>query len=655
MRASIRSLGPALLVLLISACGGGGGGGSSSPNPPVGTNTPPTANAGADQTVAAGAQVTLSGSASADSDGTITNYNWTQTAGPAVTLPAGSNIEFSFTAPASTTASTLTFSLVVRDNRGANSTADSVTVNVGALPGNVVGRVTYERIPTTAGSGLNYGAPVQEPARGVTVHVVEPGQPQNVLASVTTDDNGNYAAVVADGAPVQIIVLAEMIRAAPDPFPRWNFRVSDLDGAGQVPFTPYSYTLATTGVAGSGTPLDVSIPSGFNTAGAVTGTRASAPFAVLDTVYRAAQLVASAEPQAEFPPLVLDWAPNNPGGETYFTSFHEGLDQELQHIVLSAEVTEDTDEFDPHVIAHEFGHYIEFNFSRADNIGGAHGIGDRLDIRVAFGEGWGYAFGAIALDEPDSRDTFVILGSQFTSRFDVEDNPPAPGDPEGCWCSESSVWSILWDFYDDAADTGDNVALGFEPLWAVLTGAQRTTPAFTSIFSFATALKAENPGSASGINALLNAQNIDGGNINAFATNETNVPNGIGSAGALPLYTTVALGGSVTVRNIDDGGTYNTVGNHRFIRFEVPTARSITVTVSTSNPDVGNRDPDFLVWKEGELFALGFDGPGEFPETETFNAEAGTYLIDAYDCANGCAPPEGASGDYDLTVTVSSP
>ena len=78
--------------------------------------------------------------------------------------------------------------------------------------------------------------------------------------------------------------------------------------------------------------------------------------------------------------------------------------------MLSADPTEDTDEFDQHVIAHEFGHYIENSFSRADNIGGAHGRGDKLDIRVAFGEGFGYAFSAIVLGDPVARDSFVNGG-----------------------------------------------------------------------------------------------------------------------------------------------------------------------------------------------------------------------------------------------------
>ena len=46
--------------------------------------------------------------------------------------------------------------------------------------------------------------------------------------------------------------------------------------------------------------------------------------------------------------------------------------------------------------------------------------------------------------------------------------------------------------------------------------------------------------------------------------------------------------------------------------------------------------------------------PTENPETETIhNATPGTYVIDVYDCANGCSDqPQGVEGDYNLTVTV---
>ena len=53
---------------------------------PVVTPGPPTANAGAAQTVAGGALVTLNGSASTDPSALALAFAWTQTVGPAVVL-----------------------------------------------------------------------------------------------------------------------------------------------------------------------------------------------------------------------------------------------------------------------------------------------------------------------------------------------------------------------------------------------------------------------------------------------------------------------------------------------------------------------------------------------------------------------------------------
>jgi hypothetical protein len=116
-------------ALALGACGGGGGGSAPpAPTPPV-TNNPPTANAGADQTVNAGVSVTLQGSG-ADTNGTIASYAWTQTAGPAVALTGASTASPTFTAPA--TAAGLTFQLTVTDNQQATH-ADTITVTVNAV------------------------------------------------------------------------------------------------------------------------------------------------------------------------------------------------------------------------------------------------------------------------------------------------------------------------------------------------------------------------------------------------------------------------------------------------------------------------------------------------------------------------------------------
>lgn len=88
------------------------------------SNQPPIANAGLDQTVDAGQIVTLDGSGSSDSDGSITSYSWTQTEGPFVTLDDYYISTPEFTAPADITNDTdLSFEMTVTDDMNASNTA----------------------------------------------------------------------------------------------------------------------------------------------------------------------------------------------------------------------------------------------------------------------------------------------------------------------------------------------------------------------------------------------------------------------------------------------------------------------------------------------------------------------------------------------------
>jgi PKD domain len=123
-------------------------------DPPV-ANVPPVANAGVDQSVAASAAVTLNGSASSDSDGTIVTYAWTQLSGTAVTL-SGTGSNRTFTAPAA--AATLVFQLTVTDDDGATH-SDSVTVTVAAAvtPATYVAVGTAPALTTSASPGYPAG------------------------------------------------------------------------------------------------------------------------------------------------------------------------------------------------------------------------------------------------------------------------------------------------------------------------------------------------------------------------------------------------------------------------------------------------------------------------------------------------------------------
>jgi hypothetical protein len=99
------------VTVTVNAPGGGG-------------NTPPTASAGPDQSVDTGAPVTLNGSGSSDTDGTVVGYTWTQVSGPSVTL-SGTGANRTFTP---TTAGTYIFGLTVTDDDGASSSQDTVTI-----------------------------------------------------------------------------------------------------------------------------------------------------------------------------------------------------------------------------------------------------------------------------------------------------------------------------------------------------------------------------------------------------------------------------------------------------------------------------------------------------------------------------------------------
>ncbi|MDP6260923.1 MAG: lamin tail domain-containing protein [Candidatus Marinimicrobia bacterium] len=91
---------------------------------PAGDNQYPVADAGEDQLVNPGDLVTLDGSSSFDSDGSVEGYLWAQTEGTAVTLSDTEPEDgiATFTAPSVDGNVVLTFSLTVEDNLGDTGT-----------------------------------------------------------------------------------------------------------------------------------------------------------------------------------------------------------------------------------------------------------------------------------------------------------------------------------------------------------------------------------------------------------------------------------------------------------------------------------------------------------------------------------------------------
>jgi hypothetical protein len=90
-------------------------------------NQAPVANAGPDQSVGLNANVALDGSASSDPEGVALTYAWSQVGGTTVDIVNSTSSQPTFVAP--NAVGTLTFELLVRDNRGLTST-DQVVITV---------------------------------------------------------------------------------------------------------------------------------------------------------------------------------------------------------------------------------------------------------------------------------------------------------------------------------------------------------------------------------------------------------------------------------------------------------------------------------------------------------------------------------------------
>ncbi|MDA3962660.1 MAG: hypothetical protein PF961_17885 [Planctomycetota bacterium] len=374
--------------------------------------------------------------------------------------------------------------------------------------------VRYEAFVPMAVGGLDFDNPVMRPVPGAVLEVWTNRLRPELVATGNLNGAGVANLRVPAHTSLKLIVRAALgDRVAP------NTTINQAQpgmGIGDV----YEYeTEFTTTDAAQG--LDWDFDSGFvgDPVGFDDTAREAGPFAVLDGMYRAQQLVLTAAPSFQFTPSVaVRWGPD--ANEGSFYSPNAGF------ININGDQMADNDEYDTAIIIHEWAHYFEDNHGRSDSLGGAHAVfnnqADHLDDTVAFGEGWATAFAGMVLNHwtgdaaPFYRDTAVFSDANGTEAFGfrpvtyldigIEDNALANA---GYW-SEVSVLLLIYDLYDTANEgANDTLSLGFKPLFDIFVGPQRNTPAFTSVYSYLDALKNAqgNPNDAA-IDAMALTENI---------------------------------------------------------------------------------------------------------------------------------------------------
>jgi hypothetical protein len=514
----------------------------------------------------------------------------------------------------------------------------------------VSGRISFEDVPVAQdpvdGVYLDYDNTATKPVP-LAKMLVECADGSTVFAESTTAANGEYSVTIPQGVDARLVVRAESVRSDG---PTWDIKVVDNTN-GQAVWAIEGERFATDD---SDLVVNLVAGSGWDGDRVYDGVRAGGVFSIYETVYQAMQLVASADPNVTFNPLLLNWSPGNRTtcnspfpyedgctGTSFYTS---------GQIFILGDEGGDTDEYDDSVVAHEWGHYYEDTFSRSDSVGGPHSGGDALDIRVAFGEGWGNALSGMILDETYYRDTF---GPQQSNGFalGLETQPTSD---EGWW-NETNVQLILFDLFDDAIDDNDTISLGFGPIHTVLTGPQKTTEAFTSIFSFIHYIVDGGHAGSTQVDPLLADNEISpivdpwGGGRGAVANDETPATDNSQDDYVSPVYldlTDAVNNGTVTDICVTDFyGDYNKLGTRRYASFTVITSGDYRFELDGSAGITGS-DPDFYIYEAGEVILEAadysassdpaenpdFNDVGEGVEVGTVNLQTGTtYTADLHE------------------------
>lgn len=505
----------------------------------------------------------------------------------------------------------------------------------------ITGKATFDSVPhNTVTNGLNYSATTQKPIRGATVELLNSSG--GVLSSSVTNSTGDYSFSVDSGTSVRVRVRAEMKQNSGAV---WDVAVTDNTDGNAVYAVQGS--LASSGTANSVRNLNAA--SGWGGSG-YTATRAAAPFAIMSPIYDAMQKFVAIDSDIVFPPVEFRWSTLNRAesgdlttGQIGTSSYQRAAGSTQGNVFILGDANNDTDEYDTHVVVHEWGHYFEDQLSRSDSVGGSHSSAQKLDPRVAFGEGFGNALSGMILDDPFYRDSG---GTQQSSGFSI--NVERNTNTNAGWFNEGSIQSFLYDLYDSTDDGVDTVTLGLGPIYEALVATDyTTTPVFTTIFSFVNQLKTQSGLSASDIDALLTAQTINGtGPKGVGETNSGAISN------ALPVYRTVLTDGvPIEVCSRNDAGAYNKLGNRNFVTFNVATTGSHILNMTRTSGATG-RDPDFNTFIRGGLVDRADSGVVD-AETATLNLVAGDYVVDAYDFNNINSNDTSLSGDacFNFSVT----
>ncbi len=464
----------------------------------------------------------------------------------------------------------------------------------------ISGTAFYQKVDLTD-SGLDLSHPVMVPVRSARVEVFSRSS-QSVVAVTETDPRGRFAVPVPFDANLTVRVISRMRS--------YDLKVADNTSQGAL------YVIS----------ADIDGRVSRNDVLLADTSRVSGAFNILEVIQRGNDLVKSADANIALPPVTIFWSTRNWRGTGIINNAQGMVGTTYFNVANNTAYVvgdrndhgndSDSDEFDDGVIVHEYAHLLASKFSRDDSPGGRHVLGDMLDPRVAWSEGWANFFASAARNDAIWRDSRGANGVNLL-RYDLEDNIPA-GDPNPGYWSEASVDTILWDLYDNNADTADDVQYSFSHIWNAFTDLRGDR--FVYLPYFLEHFLTRNPGASDAVRNIVQSRSIE------F---QPNVRPSVAYPFPNPMTVGTTVGGNVdsltTKRNnlVTSSHFYSftTTGGAASIRLD------ITGLGAADNPNANDLDI-FLMDVNGRVIDRSDNGLNGQTERIATRLAAGTYVVE---------------------------
>ncbi len=516
------------------------------------------------------------------------------------------------------------------------------------------GTIQYQNRPEDPRTGPI----VLSPVRGARVEILRLNCGEEVIATAETADDGSYTIGfdTPSGSTLRVSVLSQRVAAGSTVTVRNNptERLVYSQESADISLSEAAVQIQTVD-------LDVLMDCQVQLAGA---------FNLLDEAVRDFEAIEGIlAPTAA--PLTILWALGDPDGTFFSVSGSDltgdgvGGDPFLQ--IRGGAVLPgcfNTDPFDDSLIAHEFGHYIAFSYSRDDSPGGAHGVAELLDPRLAWSEGWADFFSGMARSSPEFIDSFEDVSgcsglcNIFTYNLETKSVNCSPfACCEGIG-SEEAVGGLLWDLFDSINEGGDSAQIPAADLLASLSAL--TTHRFVYVGDFIEEIRARVPGQQAAIDLLVQNEGMGTlpGTVEPFPSDFPSVTVAGNTLDASAAGDVNGCDNLPCKQHVE-----SSIESSDFYEIEIPgspgqpgTFRA-DLTISGGPFAFCDRELELRVYNEAQTFLYTTEGQSGLAKSVLFSFDSefsrGSFFL--IEVAGDVATPatgRGQKGDYDVVIDV---